>query len=331
MGDPKRTRAQEEAAEWLARLGHHSISTQTVRAFRDWRDDPANDAAYEEAEAFWEASGKHAADPGILKMTQDALDRGKRRTSWRAWLRGPRLAGGLTLAGAAAAVAVFAAVQPFTPAYATQDIEQKVVRLEDGSRVHLNVDSQVKVAFREGERRLTLTRGEAFFEVAHDPARPFVVEADGARIRALGTKFDVRRQTDGVRVTLLQGRVQVSPEDSRRAIVLAPNQQATVSREGAIRRTAADAARTTSWTTGRLIFRDTPLAAAVAEVNRYSDRKVEIEGAELAGRPVSGFFDVGDSESFARGVADLFDLSLSRGADGSWRLAPPPAARAPAA
>lgn len=326
MSDPGRTRAQEEAAEWLARLGNHSISTKTVRAFRDWRDDPANDAAYEEAEAFWEASGKHAADPGILQMTEAALERGRRRAGWRAWLRGPRLAGALTLASLAGAGVTVVAVQQLTPTYATRDIEQKVVRLEDGSRVHLNVDSRVKVAFRDGERRVTLTRGEAFFDVAHDAARPFVVEADGARIRALGTKFDVRRLGGDVRVTLLQGAVQVSPADGAGAVVLAPNQEALVAR-GVVRKTASDAIRTTSWTTGRLVFRETPLAAAVAEVNRYSDRKVELAGADLGGRPVSGFFDVGDSESFARGVADLFDLGLSRGADGAWRLAPatPPA------
>jgi transmembrane sensor len=321
---PRRTRAQEEAAEWLARLGNHAISTTTVRAFRDWRDDPENDAAYAEAEAFWEASGQHAADPGILQMTQDALDRGKRRAGWRAWLRGPRLAGALTLAALGLAGAAVLIVRPFAPAYATAPIEQKVVRLEDGSRVHLNVDSRVVVAFRKGERQVTLTRGEAFFDVAHDAARPFVVQADGARIRALGTRFDVRRQDGDVQVTLLQGSVRVSP-DRGPAAVLAPNQQALVGSGGAIRRTAADAARTASWTTGRLVFRDTPLAAAVAEVNRYSDRKVQLAGPGLADRPVSGFFDVGDPESFARGVADLFDLSLSRGPGGSWRLAPGPA------
>ena len=325
---PKRTRAQEEAAEWLARLGNHSISTKTVREFRDWRDDPANDAAYEEAEAFWEASGEQAADPEIMRMTQEALERGRRRAGWRAWLRGPRLAGALTLASLAGAGVTVLAVQQLYPTYATQDIEQKVVRLEDGSRVHLNVDSQVRIDFRGGERLVTLTRGEAFFDVAHDPARPFVVEAEGARIRALGTKFDVRRLNGDVRITLLQGKVQVSPETGEGSVVLAPNQEAVVGRGGTIRKTASDAARATSWTTGRLVFRDTPLAAAVAEVNRYSDRKVELESADLAVRPVSGFFDVGDSESFARGVADLFDLSLSRGPDGAWRLAPGPTSAA---
>jgi transmembrane sensor len=321
---PKRTRAQEEAAEWLARLGNHSITTKTVREFRDWRDDPANDAAYEEAEAFWEASGRHAADPEITRMTQEALDRGKRRAGgWRAWLRGPRLAGTLTLASIAAIGGGYLVVQQLTPTYGTRDIEQKVVRLEDGSRVHLNVESQVKVAFRDGERRLTLTRGEAYFDVAHDARRPFIVEVDGAQVRALGTKFDVRRRNGGVQVTLVQGSVRVSPDAGQGGpVVLRPNQQAMLSRGAAIRTAAIDATRTTSWTTGRLVFRDTPLAAAVAEVNRYSGQKVELVGAGLEARPVSGFFDVGDAESFARGMAELLELGLTRGPGGAWRLAP---------
>lgn len=320
---PKPTRAQEEAAEWLARLGNHSISTQTVREFRDWRDDPANDAAYEEAEAFWEASGQHAADPEITRMTQEALDRGKRRSGWRTWLRDPRLAGALTLAGIAGLGGAMLVGQQLTPTYSTRDIEQKVVRLEDGSRVHLNVDSRVKVAFRDGERRLTLDRGEAFFDVAHDAAHPFIVVVDGAQVRALGTKFDVRRRSDGVQVTLIQGSVKVSPDKGQgEPVILAPNQQATLVPGGAIRKTATDATRATSWTTGRLVFRDTPLAAAIAEVNRYSDRKVELADPALGTQAVSGFFDVGDAESFARGVADFHDLRLTRSPEGAWRLAP---------
>lgn len=323
MSSPPRklTRAQEEAAEWLTRLGDRSISTQTVREFRDWRDNPENDAAYEEAEAFWEASGEMAADPEIMRMTAEALAR-RPRPSLRGWLRGPRLAWTLTLAGVAGAAGAGLTVQQLYPAYATRDVEQKVVRLEDGSRVHLNVDSKVRVDFRGVERRITLARGEAFFDVAHDPRRPFVVEAGAARIQALGTKFDVRRRNGDVQVTLLQGAVQVAPDGGQPPVRLAPNQQALVGHGGAIRRTSADAVRTTSWTTGRLMFRQTPLAAAVAEVNRYSDRKVELADPALGARQLSGFFDVGDSESFAKGVAVLFDLKLTTAPDGALRLGP---------
>ncbi|MCR5876661.1 FecR domain-containing protein [Phenylobacterium sp. J426] len=325
MSDPgsRRARAQEEAAEWLARLGNHSISTQTVRDFRDWRDDPVNDTAYEEAEAFWEASGRHAADPEIMRMTQEALARGRRGSLW-GWLRKPLgSASALALATTAVATAVVLTGQ-MQPAYSTKDVEQKVVRLEDGSRVHLNVDSRVRVKFTREGRQIVLTRGEAFFDVAHDPGRPFVVTAGPAEVRALGTKFDVRRQADGdVQVVLVQGSVRVAGSGAPTAVTLLPNQQAVLAQGGSIRTAPTNAVNATSWTTGRLTFRQTPLAAAVAEVNRYSDRDVVLSDPALGQRSVSGFFDVGDTEAFARGVAELFDLTVTTKPDGRYQLSPP--------
>lgn len=311
---PQRTRAQEEAAEWLARLGAYPISTQTVREFRDWRDDPANDAAYEEAEAFWEASGEIAADPEILRMTEAALKR--RRRSWRDWLRMPGIR--LTLVAASVVVVGLAVVLSGLafPTYSTGPGELRVVRLEDGSRVHLNVDSQVRVRFTGSARKLTLTRGEAFFDVAHDVERPFTVKAGEASVRALGTKFDVRSRNGAVQVTLVEGRVRVEKQGATEAWTLSPNQKLVVNSAGAIRPVADDAQRSTSWTTGRLNFRETPLAEAVAEVNRYGKDRVVLQGDDLPARLVTGYFDVGDTEAFVKGISMVFDLEASAPRDG---------------
>jgi len=320
---PQRTRAQEEAAEWLARLGDYPISTQTVREFRDWRDDPANDAAYEEAEAFWDANGQVAADPEIMRMTEEALRR--RRRSWRDWLRLPSVR--VTLIAATLLVAglgVILASRMF-PTYSTAPGELRVVRLEDGSRIHLNVDSQVRVRFTRGERRLTLAKGEAYFDVAHDAARPFIVHADGASVRALGTKFDVRRQGGAIQVTLVEGRVRVQQSGAPRAWTLAPNQKLLLTASRAAQPVAADAAQSTSWTTGRLTFHETPLAEAVAEVNRYGKDRVALGDEDLRSRRVTGFFDVGDTEAFVKGVAMILDLDASPVRDGVITLRSRPA------
>ena len=308
------TREQREAAAWLARLGNHSITTDTVREFRAWRDNPANDAAYQEAEAFWEASGRLAADPEIMRLTAAALDR-PRGGRW-ARLARPRVRWSLAIAGLAVAGVTLALVATLTPSYATGPTERRIVQLEDGSRLHLNVDSRVRVRFSKGERRVTLTRGEAFFDVAHDAGRPFLVEADGTRVRAVGTKFDVRDHGDFVQVTLLEGRVRVQPAHRPDAWTLAPNQGLVVPDRGQARQAAVDAAQTTSWTTGRLNFRETPLAEAVAEVDRYGKEKVVVEGEDLRRRLVSGYFDVGDTPSFVKGVSLLFDLQATGPTDG---------------
>jgi transmembrane sensor len=209
------------------------------------------------------------------------------------------------------------------PTYRTGVGEQRLLVLQDGSRVRLNTDSELRVRFRSGERRVILARGEGFFEAAHNPARPFVVEADGARVRALGTKFDVRRDAATVRVTLLEGRVQVARADQAAGATLTPNQQLTVTGRGVGAPVATDANEVSSWTTGRLSFRNEPLDDALAEVNRYAAHKVSLDGPATLGRqPVSGVFNVGDTPAFVAAVSTFFDLEATTASDGSVRLAP---------
>jgi transmembrane sensor len=241
-----------------------------------------------------------------MRMTEAALGRG--RLAPRPWFRRPAPVGAAILAGLATLGVglYFTLGQP--PTYATGPSEQRVVRLDDGSWVRLNVNSRIRVSFTPTERRLTLARGEAFFDVAHDTSRPFIVAADGTKVRAVGTKFDVRDRGDAIQVTLVEGRVRVQQDDRPSAWTLAPNQKLVVPDKGEPRRSTVDAAQTVSWTTGRLAFQDTPLAEAAAEVNRYGKAQIVVEGDELRRQPVTGYFDVGDTQSFVNGVSVLFDL-----------------------
>lgn len=322
MGDQKRddTRVRDEAAAWFARLGRRSVTTQSLREFRDWRRAPANADAYARVEAAWSTAGRLSEDPDVRAATRAAL--GRRTVRGRLAALKPSRALAIGLAGAAIAVAAALYLGPLLlqPAYATGVGEQRLVVLQDGSRVRLNTDSRIRVRFSGAERRVALARGEAFFEVAHDARRPFTVDAGDADVRALGTKFDVRRDDGAVHVTLLEGSVRVRREEEARAWTLAPNQQLTLAPGRAAAPRPADAARATSWTTGRLVFRETPLAAAVAEVNRYARTKVELAEPALAAAPVNGVFDTGDTEAFVAAVGMLFDLTATRQPDGTIRL-----------
>jgi transmembrane sensor len=207
------------------------------------------------------------------------------------------------------------------PTYRTQVGEQRLIVLSDGSRLRLNTDTAVRVRFGPEARRVELQRGEAFFEVAHDTARPFFVQSRDAEVRAVGTRFDVRREADAVKVTLLEGRVEVTRDGA--AATLQPNQQLAVTRQGLSPAVAADAAEVASWTGGRLTFRGLPLGQAVQEVNRYSRRRIILEGpADLAHQPVSGAFDVGDTQAFVAAVTAVFDLQAAPAEDGDIRLKP---------
>ena len=318
----QRSRAQAEAADWFARQCRLSITTDELYAFRDWRRDPANAAAFAAVEATWIEAGGLIHDPDIRAATEEALrTHPSRRTSAEAATRSRWLLG-LATAGAIVVIGGVLVFQP-APTYETQVGQQRLITLQDGSRVRLNTNSKLVVRYRRDERRVVLARGEAFFEAAHNADRPFVVEADGTRVRAIGTKFDVRRDADLVRVTLLEGRVQVAKLDQPPSATLTPNQQLTVTPKGMSPIRSTDAAEASGWTSGRLIFHQTPLEDAVAEVNRYSSDKLVLEvPVALARTPVSGAFNTGDTQGFVSAVEGGYDLQSSSDADGSVHLRP---------
>jgi transmembrane sensor len=318
-----------EAAAWFQRL-NRPVTTAAVHEFYEWRRDAANAKAYADVEATWEATKRLANDPDIQAATAEAL----RRRPARARLRRPGLLGvGPFAIGATAAAALAIAVAAawlFTqvqPSYETRVGEQRLVVLKDGSRVRLNTNSRLIVRFRRDERRVVLARGEAFFEAAHDAARPFVVEADGARVRAIGTKFDVRRDANAVKVTLLEGQVRVVRADHPAAAILSPNQQLTVTDAGLTPTRATDAREAAGWTSGRLTFRAAALEDAIAEVNRYAVHRITLAApASVARQPLSGVFDTGDTGQFVSAIALEFDLTAASDPDGAIRLSPRPSA-----
>lgn len=303
---------RDEAARWWARLNNTTITTQDLREFREWKKHGQNAEAFTEIENFWRKVGILQHDEDIQEAAQDALDRKSKGP-----FGGP---GGRGLAGVLLAVAVGAAGAygwkvSAGQAYETEVGEQRTVRLADGSRLQLDTDTKVRVRLTRKDRRLELARGQAFFTVAHDADRPFIVRADDAEVRALGTRFEVRRSADSIQVTLVDGKVRVNgvtQGGSAKAWVLAPGQSITVGRAApspAIQ--SADLEAATSWTSGRLVFQEQPLGAAIAEVNRYSPAKIKLTDPDLAQTPVSGVFDTGDTEAFVAAVSDLYSLRIA--------------------
>jgi transmembrane sensor len=326
MSDPTAdsARAQSEAAGWFARLGRMPVATQTVRDFHAWRQSPHNDAAYSAVEKRWAAAGALASDPDILAATAEVLRRRPPRTA-----QIPRSLRGYALgavAVACVAVAVLLAVNT-QPTYSTRVGEQRLVVLSDGSRVRLNTDSKVQVRFRRQERRVVLAKGEAFFEAAHDAARPFIVEADGARVRAVGTKFDVRRDGTTVQVALIEGRVQVGHADQPNPTTLLPNQKLTVTPAAVSAPAAINGLQAASWTTGLVVFRDVPLETAIREINRYTNRKIVFAGPPtLTHQLISGSFDPSDTKAFVQATTTFFDLQADWTDNTEVRISPRPGA-----
>lgn len=317
MSDPKgETRAEKEAAAWFTRLSKAQVANGDLDDFFRWRRAPENAAAYARVEAVFTGAQDLAADPDIDAAAIEALNRhAQQRHRQPAWRDPKVLAAGLTL-GFVVAVTAYT-VTGLGQTYETGVGERRVIRLADGSSLQLNTDSRARVRLSKNRRLIALERGQAFFNVAHDRARPFVVDAGSVEVTALGTRFDVRRDQDKALVTLVQGRVAVRREQSKdAAITLEPGQAATTAGRSVPIRSSADIEEATSWTQGRLVFHDTPLSAAVAEVNRYSQSKLTLAANVDGEARINGAFDAGDVEAFAMAAADALDVAVGRSPNG---------------
>lgn len=178
-----------------------------------------------------------------------------------------------------------------------------LVALEDGSRVTLSTDSRMRVMLSATERRIVLDKGEAFFDVAKDPSRPFVVVAGDRRVVAVGTQFSVRRDDNDVRVVVTEGRVRLANEEGgvkTQPLQLDAGAVARVTSGGVMVREQAvkEAEQLLSWRSGFLMFRDTALAEAVAEFNRYNPRKIVIADSAIADIRIGGSFRVDNIDAF---------------------------------
>lgn len=191
-------------------------------------------------------------------------------------------------------------------------IEQ--IPLADGSSVTLNTDSRIQVKFTDRERRIELKRGEAFFHVAHDTRRPFVVEVDGRRVIAVGTRFSVRREVRDVGVVVTEGTVRV---DDVGTTFLTAGSVASASDAGVLvkHESIAAARERLAWRSGLLMFRDQTLAGAVAEFNRYNRTQLVISDPRVAAIRIEGNFRATRVEAFVRLLEAGFPLHATRHGD----------------
>ena len=305
-----------EAERWFSRLKTSDCSAGERAAFARWQADPVNAAAYAQTEQLWAGIGDLAGNPELEALAAQALratdPRRQQRTGWRMPLA-------LAASAAVCAVVLVFALGVFDRApppvvYATGPDQRETVRLNDGSQLMLNADTTVIVRMHDDRRMLTLERGEAMFGVAHDPRRPFRVQAGNGTVTALGTRFQVRHEPTQVTVTLLEGRVALERPDSGERRQLTPGDQATygdVAKPVALR--MVDTEVVSSWTRGRLLFRSTPLAEVVTEVNRYASTPLQLQDPTLGALPVSGTFPMGDSESVALALQALLPVRIEQG------------------
>lgn len=294
-----------EAAAWLARLRGPERTVEVEQGFQRWL----------------RANEEHRRVFELLSERMEAVERLRIRpvpARWQHKTAGESVRWRLA-AGIAAVLLVAAVVMTYSrySGVTTSVGEQRTLALPDGSRVYLNTDSRVVMHYDEQRRRIDLKHGEALFEVARRPGRPFVVMAGGRQIVALGTSFMVRQDERKTSVILMEGKVAVAPAGtdiksaSGSAAVLSPGERLIFTNtQPQPQRDAPPLDKVTAWRQGQVALEDMPLSQAIVEMNRYSTVKLAVEDPRAANVRVGGFFRMGDSASFARAVGSTYGLQV---------------------
>lgn len=307
INDPaQRQQALNQAAHaWVVRLTSGSATDQDIAAARRWCEaHPDHQAAFVQARDLWQLSGH--VRPRTARRTSRSLY----------WASAAAVLLGVAV--------LLTRINAWDADYRTATGQQQQLTLADGSQVLLDSASAIDVDFSGQQRTITLRKGEALFEVAHDPGKPFVVNARQVSATALGTVYAVSRRDDEVQVTVSQGRVAVrGPLDEIR---LQANQQVNWHTEQLGPVHNVDTSTALAWRDGRLVFKLTPLPQVIAQVQRYRPGLVLITDDHLNSLKVSGTFYLDQLDEGLQTLEKAFPLTIDRYTDHLLLLS----ARAPA-
>ena len=325
-----------QAADWVVRLRSPDRPANCEQLFADWlRVSPVHVREYLRAVEVWEGlAHPEAGNPrsredlvreaGVENVVELPAATPPLRAE-RAQVRWRRVG----FAVALAAIFVLAYVgwqQTAVIKVATGLGEQHSKVLPDHSVVELNTQSEIRVAFTAAERRVELIRGEAFFDVAKDTSRPFMVVTDLAIAKAIGTRFSVYRSQTGTIVTVEEGRVLVhdkqattdtGPADHVDAVEVTPGTQAEAQPGRPVQMRRANVERTFAWRERRLVFDGEPLSSVVEEFNRYNSPPLVISDARLREQHISGVFGVNDPESLVDFLVKVDHIAITHNANGA--------------
>jgi transmembrane sensor len=343
----------QEAAQWSLELSSADIPAERIAQWQQWlAASETHRAAFDRIQSTWQTIDQHAtgtiAWPSDAEVAGDTYDGSVSVTDWRARVatrrasrRRPWLMAGLAAAAALMAIAILPVMKslqfapPVVTVVETAAGEHRDVPLSDGSVVSAGAQSMLWATLTRDSREVTLERGEAFFRVAKDPARPFIVKVGTMTVAAVGTAFNVRRAGERVVVGVAEGIVKV---DSRVAAVqsnVQAHQQRTSIRtarlsvgqqlsidpaDGNASVQIVDASGVAAWREGLLQYRNEPLRSVIADLARYSARDIVIANPQIADLRVTGTVFASDVDSGLQMIETALPVRVVGAPDGSARL-----------
>ncbi len=310
---------EAEAARLLARL-ENNPSPQDEADICAWIEaDPRHAVAFARAEAAWDASErlKSAAADITLPPLQPTLSEEDQRRLSRNIMVAAGVAILLFIVAAIVTVRTYSGIEHFETGVG----QMRDIALEDGSTLHLNSDSEVEARFTSNGRKVRVLKGEASFEISHDPDRPFDVEARAAVIRAVGTAFNVRLRPSLVELTVTHGTVTVHSGDSPQQQVVAGSGAVIQPRSIALTRLGPRLIeQRTAWREQMVELDGETVEQAAGEFNRYRKTPILIGDTRVSALRIGGRFRTTDSREFLAALQTSLPVRAVDGEDGSVML-----------
>ena len=304
---------EEEALGWVVRLNSGDVTDADRIEFANWSENPRNAAAFTGAARLWAGLGpildrqEALGWPDAREPQPEPAIALPARRNWRELYRRTAVAASILFAG----LIGFQYLNGWQYDHVSGARVAQDIALADGSRVTMGPNTALSTDFANGARHVSLARGEAFFDVRHDPAHPFVVSAGNGVVRVLGTAFSVRKKDDGsVAVTVARGRVEVTSGASR--AILTPDRQISFGDRGTGRLHAVDSSLAMAWMRGRLVMEDRPLADVLKELDRYQDGRILLLNGEASERRINAVIDLGRTDSWLTALASSQGLKMTR-------------------
>lgn len=316
------------AADWFVRLQSTEVSLEETLAWQAWiHENPSNAEAFARIEEISHALCDvpvPAAVPAAL-LARDRYDASVPIGAWkpRRAPRWPWAALGVAASFGLVALLAFWKAPAAVNVFETAIGENRSVALADGSVVSLGGDTRIEVALSDNVRAIELSRGEALFKVAKDSARPFKVRAGDATIIAVGTEFNVERDSDRAVVSVTEGRVVVDPvagllpvsllqefKPKLRSVRVSAGQQTTAGSAGIEEPTKMEDPAT-GWQIGHLAFHLQPLRYVLEDVNRYADKPIVLETESMGSLVITGTVERENIGGWVKSLEHAFDLQAT--------------------
>ena len=299
------TTVRDDAARWFVRLQEPAIEADEQQRFDAWLNEhPQHRDEFQLLQGLWSAAD-------LLPAPRRPLLRYAVAASVLAVALGLGLFSGLNHPGG------------YSAEFATALFERKHVALPDGSVIDLNSRSRLQVRFEQDRRLIELSEGEAMFSVAHDTARPFVVEAGSGKVTVTGTRFDVRRDVAQTRVAVEQGTVKVQGRDAAddQFISLSAGLGTHVDAQGQVAAAyAVNPAELTAWRSGKLVFNNASLSEVAAEVSRYREKPLTVTNPAVASLRLTSVFKSDNTDALLKALPSILPVAVRTLADGSQEI-----------